>query len=642
MSMSFRRLIFISVALVLVACGDDDSGADTSPRDTAVSDSGRGRDTSVGGGRDAATDTESDAEGRDTGRIDAGTTDTGSAPPVNCDALTEAGYDVCSASADRCTTVFEDGEGCAAVCARAGLVCGQQLENIDDMCAPDLSRPALSCEGSGHRSDYCECVRDDAECVPRTCADSALNCGGPYADGCGGTFECSMCAGDGMCVDGICRSRSPGCTAADCPSFPGAEGEGRNARGGRGGDVYIVTSLGNSGSGTLREALSRGGRTVVFEVAGIIDLTSPIRADVDNVTLAGQTAPGDGIVVRGYQVELRGDHNIIQHMRFRAGDIRKATRTRDGFTEDSLTVWGDHVMVDHVSASWGIDECLSAGTQFNHLTIQYSFITEGLHRTRLFHGEYDADHSGHSMGGLYKPRASGSRLSIHHNLFAHNNNRNPAIGTYDSAHTQSADIRNNVLYDNRDNGYTSGAARWIHVNFVGNYAIFGPSSSSRKIFKPSSASNVDMFETDNYWDFNRNNRFDGSLVTSSAFESDFDRMRSPFEMEPVTTHRAADLVPLVLAQAGARPWSRDDVDARIITEVRENRGGRIDSQEERGGWGTLAAGRAPVDADRDGMPDAAERMLGTNPSVPDNNGDVDGDGYTNLENYLHWAARLTR
>lgn len=403
-----------------------------------------------------------------------------------------------------------------------------------------------------------------------------------------------------------------------------------------------VTNLGDDGNGTLRRCLSTadGPRTIVFAVAGYINLRSAISVRKSNITIAGQTAPGDGVTIRDWGVIIQGNHIIIQHLRFRAGDREKATRNRDGFTEDSLTVTGNDVMLDHVSASWGIDENLSCGPgPFRRVTVQYSIISEGLHRTQLFHGEFDADHSGHSMGGLYKSRAGDNTISIHHNLFAHNNNRNPAIGNYNDTDTFDADIRNNVIYSCRNMGYVSGESERVRVNYVGNYGVFGPASRSDDLFRGNEDSNVKIFQEGNKIDTNRNGRIDGRDGGWSMFGDEYDRMDEAVDLEPVTTQSADEALQIVLAQAGARPWSRDRADLRIVRDVEAGTGGLIDSQEDVDGWGELAPGEAQADEDRDGMPDDWERNHGCDPNRADHNGDADGDGYTNLENYLHDAAR---
>ena len=345
---------------------------------------------------------------------------------------------------------------------------------------------------------------------------------------------------------------------------------------------------------------------------------------------------------------LEGDDIIVQHMRFRAGDERKGPRASGGFSEDSFDVMGNNIIVDHVSASWGIDECLSTGSEsWDNITIQWSIMSEGLHQTGLFHGAADSDYRpggsrGHSMGSLFKPMSGDSHISVHHSLYAHNNNRNPAIGTYSSSQSQWADIRNNVLYNWADNpGYASGDSRAIYLNYVGNYGVQGPSTDDAFMFNASATSNLRIFIADNRLDTNRNTRFDGS-VSSGVVTGTFDRASTAHALAPVTTQPSSEAILLVLNQSGARPWSRDSVDLRVIADARANTGRLINSQSTVGGWGTLATGSRVVDGDRDGMPDDYERTHGTNPATADNNGDIDGDGYTNLENFLHWASRYPR
>ncbi len=227
---------------------------------------------------------EPDVEAEDVPPPDPDVADDPPAAPVDCEPIAAQGFSLCASRPDSCEAVFEDGAGCAAVCGAAQLVCLRSHEDIDDRCAPDLGRPALPCAGVGHRSDYCVCGRADCEpsCAGREC--------GP--DGCGGS--CGECEGEGA-AEVLCGPDG-------CPAFPGAEGFGAQARGGRGGDVCVVSSLSDDGGSTLRRCLTRGDdpRTVVFEVAGIIDLRSPLVARRDRLTLAGQTAPGGGVTIRGY------------------------------------------------------------------------------------------------------------------------------------------------------------------------------------------------------------------------------------------------------------------------------------------------------------------------------------------------------
>ncbi|MBM4372198.1 MAG: hypothetical protein FJ098_11120 [Deltaproteobacteria bacterium] len=340
---------------------------------------------------------------------------------------------------------------------------------------------------------------------------------------------------------------------------------------------------------------------------------------------------------------------MVQHLRFRAGDVKKkpCPGGGSGFTEDSLTVGGNRIVIDHVSASWGIDESLSGGSSFHDLTIQWCVIAEGLYQSGLYHGECDSNYNpggskGHSMGSLFKPSEGDGTVSIHHNVYAHNGNRNPAVGTYETDQTLRADIRNNLVYNCPGMGYVSGASQEVKVNYVGNYGVFGPDSGSDDLFKGNADSNVKLHQADNRIDKDKDGTFDGTNQGSSMFSGEFSTSGSPFAMEAVTTHPSSQVPALLLAWAGARPWSRDAPDQRILDDVQDNSGGLIDSQSPVGGWGSLAAGTPFSDGDGDGMPDAWETAYGTDPDQADNNGDRDGDGWTNLEEYLHWAARPTQ
>lgn len=188
-------------------------------------------------------------------------------------------------------------------------------------------------------------------------------------------------------------------------------------------------------------------------------------------------------------------------------------------------------------------------------------------------------------------------------------------------------------------GYTSGESKQMKVNYVGNYGILGPDSSSKRLFKPNEKNKVKMYESGNLLDSDKDGKLDGKDQGGAMFDGDWDDSGSPFAFEPVTTHDAKTALTLVLAWAGARPWSRDEPDVRVIADVETGKGGLINSQSKVGGWGDLAKGAKVNDGDGDGLPDAWELAVGTNPTKKDHNGDLDGDGYTNLEEYLHWAAR---
>ena len=231
---------------------------------------------------------------------------------------------------------------------------------------------------------------------------------------------------------------------AQLPAFPGAEGEGRFTTGGRGGDVYHVTNLLDSGAGSLRHGLAtafNGPRTIVFDIGGTIALSSDVNVTNGNITIAGETAPGQGIVITNFGFGVNAPNVIMRHIRVRPGDARKGSGAEQGFNGDAISIWRSDVILDHVSASWGIDENLSvAGNGTRRVTIQHSTISEGLAQTGLYHGEYDPSYNpggpnSHSMGSLIKPTDGNGIISMHHNLWSNNGNRNPAIGNYSDDHT---------------------------------------------------------------------------------------------------------------------------------------------------------------------------------------------------------------
>jgi len=273
---------------------------------------------------------------------------------------------------------------------------------------------------------------------------------------------------------------------AQLPAFPGAEGEGMYVTGGRGGDVYHVTNLNDSGAGSLRYGLENApaaGRTIVFEVGGMITLASTLRFTRPNITLAGQTAPGIGICLRNYGATVSAVNAIIRHLRFRPGDVSKGSPP--GFSGDSLSISASRVIADHCSTSWAIDESLSVNANGqSDVTVQNCFIAESLDQTGLYHDAWDANYnpggpSHHSMGSLIKPVDGSGQATYHHNFWACNRNRNPAVGTYFATQVFKADIRNNVMYNNYNNGYrSSGLSSRIDLNYVGNYVIAGRVTSS--------------------------------------------------------------------------------------------------------------------------------------------------------------------
>ncbi|MBN1352660.1 T9SS type A sorting domain-containing protein [candidate division KSB1 bacterium] len=433
---------------------------------------------------------------------------------------------------------------------------------------------------------------------------------------------------------------------AQLPAFPGASGFGAFAAGGRGGDVYHVTSLEDDGPGSFRFGIETADspRTIVFDMSGNIGLTSYLYIRSSSMTIAGQTAPDPGICIQNYGITVLADNVILRHLRLRPGDMYLAPRSEGGFTEDALTLSGDTIIADHISASWGVDENLSCGTSFRNITIQYCIIAEGLHRTLYYHGEYAPDCEGHSMGSLIKCRGIDAEASLHHNLWAHNNNRNPAIGSYEGMEYVQIDVRNNVMYNCGTFGYSSGASKQVDLNYVGNYIIAGRSTSPknrRRAFDANAPNNLHIYQADNLIDPDLDTLRDGINTGWGMFDDTWTSHQQPFPMPTIETQSADRSYNSVLATAGAYPWCRDSVDARIIRDLRHGTGKIIDSQEEVGGFPALAVVTRPDDwdTDQDGMPDAWEQAHGFDKSDPgDRNEDSNQNGYTNLEEYLNSIA----
>jgi len=408
-------------------------------------------------------------------------------------------------------------------------------------------------------------------------------------------------------------------------AFPGAEGFGRWAVGGRGGAVYKVTNLKDSGSGSLRWAINASGpRTVVFDVSGTIHLDSPLWIRNGFITIAGQTAPGDGITLAGWPLNIWSQHVIVRYIRSRPGD-------NEGGEPDAIWVrGGNNIMIDHVSASWSVDETLSVTHDSKNVTVQWSIISESLH---------DSVHSKgpHGMGSLINGH-SGASFTFHHNLYAHHDLRSPRPGGFkpraEDPDGMLLDFRNNVIYnwDGGSAGYNDDTDKVSKYNFINNYYKTGPDSDGSKAFRQRSDDHSQAYFAGNAM----NGSVPGdpwSLVIGET-GGNFKRS-SAFKVEPVTTESAADAYKSVLADAGASK-SRDSVDRRIVNDVRNGTGRIIDDEADVGGWPTLNSTPPPADADGDGMPDYWEINRSLNPNKAfDRNGDRDEDGYTNLEEYIN-------
>jgi hypothetical protein len=417
--------------------------------------------------------------------------------------------------------------------------------------------------------------------------------------------------------------------AQEALAFPGAEGAGRLSAGGRGGRVLRVTNLNDSGPGSLRAAVDLDGpRTVVFDIGGTIRLASPLRIRRGRITLAGQTAPGGGITLRDHPLVIAADDVVVRYIRSRLGD-------ESGVEADAISVErGRRIILDHVSASWSVDETLSIGSRYDppergiyDVTVQWSVIAESLNASGHTKGD-------HGYGSLVRG-GHGARMTFHHNLWAAHRARMPRPGNYNPPSVDPTgpflEFRSNVFYDwgGSHSGYNADTESRSTYAFVGNAYIPGPDSEGRWAFEESNPLARAWFEANSMAD----------VIPAEAWTLVKDSERPGYRLDSrpewaVPAPPVGETVEAVLAQAGASR-SRDSVDQRIIAGVRDRTGQIIDSQSQVGGWPVLDQGTPWVDMDADGMPDDWERAQGLNPAdASDGSADRNGDGWTNLEDWL--------
>jgi MYXO-CTERM domain-containing protein len=437
---------------------------------------------------------------------------------------------------------------------------------------------------------------------------------------------------------------------AQLPAFPGAEGEGKWSDGGRGGDVYHVTNLNDTGAGSFRYGLdsASGPRTIVFDVSGTITANTKLRADTARMTIAGQTAPGMGIVIRNFGIALTGGDTIMRHMRVRPGDAIKGPDPK--FNDFAIAVDKSDMIVDHCSTSWAISQEVTVdGANFNHVTVSNCIMGEGLDQAGLYHGEwntyYDPGQPGHHANGLFvKPLAGGvpgnHSCTAIGNLLVDNHNRNPCPGVYNTSQSVTLDFVNNVIYNCRSTGYNSGdTGGTVRMNYVGNYMISGPSTDSgTRAFDANGRTSMFVYQTANKRDTDKDkDTTDGVSMSWSSFQGTYTQLAGAVVMEPVTTLTADQAYTQVLAQSGAFYWNRDSVDTRLLGHVTSRTGDIIDSQTEVDGYPVIPSEPRPAawDTDTDGMPGYWETWYGTNPAAADQNG-IGALGYTHLERYLEW------
>ncbi|WP_416444871.1 pectinesterase family protein [Leeuwenhoekiella sp. A16] len=411
-------------------------------------------------------------------------------------------------------------------------------------------------------------------------------------------------------------------------AFPSAEGFGRYASGGRGGEVYTVTNLNDDGEGSLRKGIVKHGpRIITFAVSGTISLQSPLDINNDSITIAGQTAPGDGICVKGYTVSVKADNVIIRYLRFRLGDVNKV--------EDDALKGKDatNVILDHCSMSWATDEN-SSFYRNKDFTMQWCIVSESLNSSVHHKGD-------HGYGGIW----GGVNASFHHNLIASNHSRNPRFSgssTTLNSENEFVDFRNNVIYNWQINSIYGGENGTYNV--INNY------------FKPGEATEDSKRERilDPYEPYGKfyvaGNFMEGSpKVTSDNWDGGVQcedpeslRLDDPVDIDNnIKTQTAEAAYFSVLKDAGAS-LSRDAVDIKVVQSTATGKphyqNGIIDSQDNIGGWPELKSKPAPEDSDHDGMPDKWEKNHNLDPKIDDSAGfDLDKN-YTNIEVYLNELA----
>ena len=436
-------------------------------------------------------------------------------------------------------------------------------------------------------------------------------------------------------------------------AFPTAEGYGKYTVGGRGGKVIEVTNLNDNGPGSLRAAVEASGpRTVVFRISGTIILNRDLVIRNPYITIAGQTAPGDGICLRRYPLVIGTDQVIIRYLRVRLGN-------ESGEDADAVSSrFNKNLIIDHVSASWSVDETMSIYHN-DSITVQWCIISESMFNSNHIKGA-------HGFGGIW----GSNHGTYHHNLIADHASRNPRM----ASGTGYTDYRNNVLYNWGYNSCYGGENQqkgtdkfnFSAINMVANYYKPGPAtqpgSVTGRIASPSSRNGAEDYGK---W-YIADNVLEGNQVVSAdnwnggvqphGGDSIIPvvKMDKPWPAMPIKQQTAEQAYKLVLENAGATLPNRDPVDTRVVADVRSGKAtfegatyrqkksvpgnmksGIIDSQSDVGGWPELKSAPAPTDTDHDGMPDQWELKHNLNPKNAADGSKVGKDGYTMLENYLN-------
>ncbi|MDE6369958.1 MAG: pectate lyase [Duncaniella sp.] len=432
-------------------------------------------------------------------------------------------------------------------------------------------------------------------------------------------------------------------------AFPGAEGWGKHTAGGRGGRVIKVTNLNDHGPGSLREAVeAKGARIVTFDVDGTIELESPLRINNDSITIAGQSAPGDGICLKDHPLVVNASEVIVRYLRVRPGDRYKADS--DGLGGGR---YGQkNVIIDHCSVSWSIDECLSIYKTEN-LTVQWCLVSHSLNGSVHTKGS-------HGFGGIW----GGYKATFHHNLLANHASRNPRFSSVDG--TKWVDFRNNAVY-NWGFKTAYGGGHHGEINMVGNYYKPGPASTCKELLDVAADSTGRYYVAGNVMEGNptvtennhagvtdrpgvpyvrtwRTTRGTRGIAPEAVPEpgehSASCLMSKPFPYEPIAEDSPEVAYRRIIEQAGCS-HRRDAYDSDVMRQTAAGLGengtkGIINTPGDVGGWPALKRGEPRDDSDGDGMPDAWEREHGLDPADPAD-GPTNGlhPTWTNVEIYLN-------
>lgn len=462
---------------------------------------------------------------------------------------------------------------------------------------------------------------------------------------------------------------------ASIPAFPGAEGAGMFASGGRGGEVFHVTNLNASGPGSFSDAVSRPNRVVVFDVSGIIDLTTgkgdkakggALVLSQPNLTIAGQSAPGEGICLKGGKLTVDASNIIIRHLRVRRGFIAEgdandaieinvkdpgyvkpkfAGTDKDKAKErvatgEKLQPVSD-IILDHISASWATDENFTMSGHIDRVHAQHCFVAEALDYSNPKQTPLN-----HAYGSLFGGAAVDARVGMHHSIFAHHRRRTPQCSAGDGSGTPPVvvDFRNNVVYDSV-HAFSHTGGHPIRMNFVNNYYRAGPSTEpgpaghwftfvgKSQGAQLHAAGNVvhglPTIVTDNW----RGVLYDGKMKFSPEL-----RIEKSFDGPAITTQSAAEAYAHNLENAGATLPSRDTVDERIAHQIRSGTGKVIGKETDLPAaqrWPDYRSLTAPKDTDGDGLPDFWETQFGLDPRNPADSKQVSVSGYAHIEHYLN-------